>query len=322
MKVLLLFAWSLMTVAVLGQCSLCPGGASFISNPYAQIHFLSDSCGVVEAVVAESSTNCNDVVASANSEIDYTRFCCSDSNTTTGGCEFCEGDVYDPNIVLGVDINPQGLTCQESKEIIDYFIADTLTCASLVAVNDGCCRPSCSVCPYGSTMSDGNRRLPGQSITCGSLDDELGNLNTDSECKAQLTPFVGYDLASYCGCTGSLAPSICEFCEEGFDNGTAVVSNIAGAIQCSAFEGLADFIKSPENCSTWQEDCCSALPSTVPSALPSSVPSALPSSLPSALPSSGPTYFSSANGQSMSSTVALVTVVVFLLKVEEECNII
>eukprot|EP00980_Cylindrotheca_fusiformis_P006441 scaffold1376_cov125-Cylindrotheca_fusiformis.AAC.7 len=307
-----------MATSVSGQCSLCPGGPSFISDQNARVFFIFDSCGNVEEKVAQSSSDCINVVASANSELDYTRFCCSDSNSTTGGCEFCQGDVYDPNIVLDIYTNPPFLTCQEAKEITDYFKADAQSCESFLSIHDECCRPSCSVCPYGSTMSDGNRLLPGQSVTCGNLDDELGNLNTDSECKAQLTPFAGYDLPSYCGCTGSLAPSNCKFCEERFDNGTAVISN-TGAIQCSAFEGLADFINSPETCSTWQEKCCSApssipsaLPSSGPSAFPSSVPSALPSFAPSDLPSSGPTSSSSANRQSMLFTAALVNFLAFL----------
>eukprot|EP00980_Cylindrotheca_fusiformis_P017766 scaffold5605_cov128-Cylindrotheca_fusiformis.AAC.7 len=274
-----------MTVTVSGQCSLCPGGASFISNPNAQIHGLSDSCGVVEAVVAESSSNCNNVVASSNAEFDYTGFCCSDSGAATVGCQFCGGDTFDPNLVLGVDINPQRLTCQEAKGITDYAKADTFTCQQLLTINEGCCKPSCTVCPEGSTMTDGNRLLPGQSITCGNFDVQLGNLNSDSQCTAQLAPFADYDLAAYCGCTGSPAPSNCDFCEDGLEDRTAVVPNTNG-LQCSAFERLADFIKSPGVCSTWQE-CCSDPPS------------------------SGPITRSSASGLSMS-FAALVTVAALL----------
>jgi hypothetical protein len=258
MKIVLnLLAWSVMAVSVSGQCSLCPGGATSISNVNAQLHALAESCGVLEAGVSASSTNCNAVVDAVNVEFDFTSFCCSDAGVANIECAFCEGGAFDPTKVLSVETNPQGLTCEEAKGITD-FTRNSETCRQILVSTEGCCEAACSVCPTGSTMSDGNRLLPGQSLTCGDFDVELGTITAEDTCTAQLAPFADYDLAAYCGCTGVPSPSNCDFCEFGLDDRNAIVAD-TGGFTCSQFERLADFIKSPGVCDTWQE-CCSGRP--------------------------------------------------------------
>lgn len=261
MKIINLFAWSFMAVSVSGQCSLCPGGATSISNVNAQLHGLADTCGVIEAKVAASSTNCASVVAAENVEFDFTSYCCSDSGAANIECAFCAGGAFDPTKVVSAETNPQGLTCEEAKEILD-FTKSGESCRLIQLSVDDCCEPACSVCPAGSTMSNGSRLLPGQSQSCGDFDVALGAIVSEATCTAQLAPFADYDLAAYCGCTGSPSPSNCDFCTDGLTDRTAVVED-TGGLTCSQFERLADYIKSPGVCTTWQE-CCSPAPTNGP----------------------------------------------------------
>jgi hypothetical protein len=252
-----LLAWSVMAVSVSGQCSLCPGGATSISNVNAQLHDLADSCGVIEAGVSASSTNCNAVVSAVNVEFDFTSFCCSDTGVANIECAFCEGGSFDATKVLSIETNPQGLTCEEAKGITDYT-RNSETCRQILVSTAECCEASCALCPTGSTMSDGNRLLPGQSVTCGDFDVELGAITAEDTCTAKLVPFADYDLEAYCGCTGVPNPNNCDFCEFGLEDRNAIVAD-TGGFTCSQFERLADFIKSPGVCDTWQE-CCSGRP--------------------------------------------------------------
>lgn len=264
MKLILnLVVSALMAVGVAGQCSLCPGGSDSITDVNAQLIATVDSCGVIEARLnGVSNANCVAARAEENTEFDQTAFCCSDATVSNVECLFCGGGSFDPERVLGPETNPNGFTCAEAKTIVDYTKdSSSVTCRSLLNINAGCCQASCSICPQGSTMTNGARLLPGQTLTCGDLDVALGLAATEEACTAQLQAFADYDLAAYCECSGSPSPRTCDFCEFGIADRTAVVPE-TGGLTCSQFERLADYIKSDGVCSDWQ-GCCNGPPGTI-----------------------------------------------------------
>lgn len=260
-----ILSFALLAAHVAGQCSLCPGGSRSITDIRAELVAGKGTCGELEDKVALAGTTdalCTSAVDDVNDEFDYSKFCCSDVAISNIQCSFCNGRAFDVNRILPAVTNPQQLTCGESKAIADVTKdKDSVTCQSLLAATAGCCEASCSVCPLGSVLQDGQRVLPGQdTLTCEAFNLNLGTSESTRECNSKKAPFSDFDLESYCGCSGQRAPERCTFCENGIADRNQVVSGTDG-LTCGSFERLADFIDSNSVCNDWQA-CCRS-PGTV-----------------------------------------------------------
>lgn len=260
-------SFSILSIALLvsqvaGQCSLCPGGSRSISDIRAELVKGGPTCGDIDDKVRTEGTDdnlCTSAKDDVNSEFDYSKFCCSDVTINNIQCSFCNGRAFDVNRILPADTNPQGLTCGEAKSMADVTKdKDSFTCQQILAANAGCCEPSCSICPLGSTLENGSRVLPGQeTLTCEAFNLELDSSATTTECTAKKAPFTDYDLASYCGCSGQNPPNRCNYgeeCPNGIADRSQVVEGAFG-LTCGQFERLSDYIRTTAVCDKWAE-CC------------------------------------------------------------------
>lgn len=271
-----LLSFALLVAQVAGQCSVCPGGSSSISDIRAQLVKDGPTCGEIDDKVKAMGTDDNQCTLAkddVNSEFDYSKFCCDDVRITNIQCSLCNGRAFDLNRILPADTNPQGLTCGQTKALADVTVGkDSFTCQNILAASAGCCEASCSICPLGSTLGDGTRVMPGQeTLTCEQFNLELQATNNTRECNTKKAPYNDFDLTSYCGCTGKKAPALCPYtenCALGIDDRSKVVDK--STLTCSNFERVADFIRTSSVCDNWKACCRSPAPEPQSGALDSS----------------------------------------------------
>lgn len=266
---------ALLATQVAGQCSICPGGPSSISDIRATLVKDGLTCGEVDDKVAAMGTDdlaCKSAKEDVNSEFNYAQFCCDDVRISNIACTMCEGKDFDLNRILPADTNPQGLTCGGIKAMADVTVGkDSFTCQNILASGAGCCDASCSVCPLGSSLGDPTRVLPGQeTLTCDQFNLDLQATSTTTECTAMKAPYTDFDLASFCGCSGSRVPNICDYtqnCADGIADRSKVVSG--STLTCGNFERVADHIRSRGTCDNWKACCRSPAPEPASGALDS-----------------------------------------------------
>jgi hypothetical protein len=77
---------------------------------------------------------------------------------------------------------------------------------------------SCQICPAGSEMGVSTRRIPAywsDNVTvtlrdCSEMNKALSLMQTEEECNVTKAPlFKHFDLAYYCGCSGTTGPDMC-----------------------------------------------------------------------------------------------------------------
>jgi hypothetical protein len=158
-----LLAFFVLLGRVSGQCSLCPGGSSSITDTNAVLvpdSILDQTCGEIEADVATAAdADCDGKKVTTNVEINYSAFCCSDVQPSNS-CPFCDGFDIDENEAVPPDLSNFINTCGEAAALAVYLTGTTI-CDTVVNVgSESCCIPPTDVPTPSPTISTNPTRAP------------------------------------------------------------------------------------------------------------------------------------------------------------------
>jgi hypothetical protein len=207
------------------SCHVCESGAE-MELPNRRITLLADNV-TCETYDRELEAYAQYPYCDGLPGFHFASYCHCEGAKAPKTCPFCNGvGLINPNLAVYIDGLDVWLTCEELATAAVHTTDENL-CSLLNARSYECCgveapadadissRSACQICDSDAQMTLADRPIiahvdsDGNALTCASFDQYLRS-ESKEVCQGILEE-ESIDLATYCGCSGSLAsPNVCQ----------------------------------------------------------------------------------------------------------------